>query len=490
MVRLRQQETKAFEIRPSGPSLDDEEDEESKLPSRWHLAIAANQIFLIYLYYSIVIPTANSFAASLDAPGGFAGGFAGVLVGASSIGAALVQPLYRLLLKRSYAVTFLVQVFLMLVGSILYALAGLADKWALLLVGRVIGGLGGSAYPILTYLSEAVGKKHRSNMMSIVMGVSRSLGYALGPVFAAALVYVDFHMGELTIDKRNNPGFFVALLCVGQLVAVSWSFPREGSELMDKNKTNERRLPSTSEEATEDKSKREKVMHLLTLSWFVVNDLVVSLPGAGASRFCFFFNLTRAFSSIAVLALDLCLGVECHKAASRSFPVEHPVERSARGRIHSVHNRPVAADREAHLQVHRCIHREVGSCDFSRLLRWFVHLWEWGWKRVGSGPDIALPGLELCLHERRHCAHDPPLLARHQSCQGLRSGKDAERALCRWVLGAGRRRRDRRSAESKRARRPLHGPPLLHFGHQPSPGEEILAEESKLEHEPASPSSL
>ena len=221
------------------PTLDDEEeDEESKLPSRWHLAIASNQIFLIYLYYSIVIPTAHVYADSLDAPGGFAGGFAGVVVGATSVGAAVVAPLYRLLLKRSYAVTFMVQACLMLVGSIIYALAGLANTWSLLLVGRVIGGLGGSAYPVMTYLSEAVGKKHRSNVTSIVIWISRSLGYALGPVFAAALVYVDFHMGELTIDKRNNPGFFVALLCVGQLVAVSWSFPREGSELMDKNKTN------------------------------------------------------------------------------------------------------------------------------------------------------------------------------------------------------------------------------------------------------------
>ena len=259
---------KAFEVTPSGPPppLDDEEDEESKLPSRWDLAIAANQTFLIYLYYSIVIPTAHTYAASLGAPRGFAG----VLVGATSIGAAMVQPLYRLLLKRSYAVTLLVQIGVMLVGSILYALAGLAGTWWLLLVGRVIGGLGGSTYPVLTYLSEAVGKKHRSNATSIVMGVSRSLGYALGPVFAAALVYVDFHMGELTIDKRNNPGFFVALICVGQQLAVSWSFPREGSKLMDKNKTNERRLPSTSEAASEDKTKREKVMHLLTLSWFVV----------------------------------------------------------------------------------------------------------------------------------------------------------------------------------------------------------------------------
>lgn len=251
------------------PTLDDdeeEEDEESKLPSRWHLAIASNQIFLIYLYYSIVIPTAHDYSASLGAPTGFAG----VLVGSTSVGAAVVAPLFRFLLKRSYAMALLVQIGVMLIGSIIYALAGLANTWSLLLVGRVIGGLGGSWYPVMTYLSEAIGKKHRSNVTSIVLGVSRSLGYALGPVFAAALVYVDFHMGELTIDKRNNPGFFVALLCVGQLVAVSWSFPREGSKLMDKNKTNERRLPSTSEAASEDKSKREKVMHLLTLSWFVV----------------------------------------------------------------------------------------------------------------------------------------------------------------------------------------------------------------------------
>merc|ERR1711934_1335985 len=231
------------------PTLDDdeEEDEESKLPSRWHLAIASNQIFLIYLYYSIVIPTAHDYSASLGAPTGFAG----VLVGSTSVGAAVVAPLFRFLLKRSYAMALLVQIGVMLIGSIIYALAGLANTWSLLLVGRVIGGLGGSWYPVMTYLSEAIGKKHRSNVTSIVLGVSRSLGYALGPVFAAALVYVDFHMGELTIDKRNNPGFFVALLCVGQLVAVSWSFPREGSKLMDKNK-------------------REKVMHLLTLSWFVV----------------------------------------------------------------------------------------------------------------------------------------------------------------------------------------------------------------------------
>jgi len=45
---------------------------------------------------------------------------------------------------------------------------------------------------------------------------------------------------------------------------------------VDKKETNESRLPTTSEAAAEDKSKKEKVVHLLTLSWFAVT--VFSCP--------------------------------------------------------------------------------------------------------------------------------------------------------------------------------------------------------------------
>ena len=72
----------------------------------------------MYLYYSIVIPTADSYSASFNPPPGLP--VPGILVGATSAGAAVVQPLYRVLLKRSFAGSLHFQCTAMLFGSILY----------------------------------------------------------------------------------------------------------------------------------------------------------------------------------------------------------------------------------------------------------------------------------------------------------------------------------------------------------------------------------
>ena len=47
-----------------------------------------------------------------------------------------------------------------------------------------------------TYISECVGKKHRSRITSYMAGLSRSLGLAFGPIVAAVLVFVDFDIGK------------------------------------------------------------------------------------------------------------------------------------------------------------------------------------------------------------------------------------------------------------------------------------------------------
>ena len=46
----------------------------------------------------------------------------------------------------------------------------------MLMFGRVIGGIGGSTYPLTTFVSEHVGKKHRTYVNSWILGVGRSLG--------------------------------------------------------------------------------------------------------------------------------------------------------------------------------------------------------------------------------------------------------------------------------------------------------------------------
>ena len=171
-------------------------------------------------------------------------------------------------------------------GSVLYSLSKLSKSKWMLLSSRVIGGLGGSFYPVNTFVAEHVGKKQRSKVTSWMVGTSRSLGLALGPVVAAVLVYVDFDIGELTIDRETNPGWTVAIACLVQtgfcesacdaivcfvalmtdlliltlfiltllilsialVSTVAWYFPRHGSRLMQKKaqgKLEERALPES-----------------------------------------------------------------------------------------------------------------------------------------------------------------------------------------------------------------------------------------------------
>ena len=164
-------------------------------------------------------------------------------------------------MRRSWAAALYAQILCMQVGGVLYALAKLADSWEMVIVARVVGGLGCNTTPVLTYLAEASSKKQSSAVIGMVVGAPRSLGYALGPVVAAALVFVDFHVGKLTVDKETNAGWTTALLGVAQTGAILWLFPRSGSKLMKRDEDG----PSASPEVP----LRELVMHRLMLGFIL-----------------------------------------------------------------------------------------------------------------------------------------------------------------------------------------------------------------------------
>ena len=163
----------------------------------------------------------------------------GIMVGASSVGGILLMPLYRILLKRSFAATLHFQLVLIQFGNVLYSLAKVADSIELLVAGRFLAGLGMSFYPVYQFIAEREGKKNRSNTMAL-LGIFRALGFSLGPIFAAVLlVYVDFNIGKLTVDKETNAGWSVAIFCAFQTALVVWFFPREGSKLLAARRTEE-----------------------------------------------------------------------------------------------------------------------------------------------------------------------------------------------------------------------------------------------------------
>ncbi len=150
-----------------------------------------------------MIPTSRQYAESLDAPKGFDG----IMVGAVAVGAAVFNYPYRWMLRKSFSLTMFFQIACMQVGSLLYSLAQVANKLELVVAGRLLGGCGASVYPVYQFVAEEVGKNKRSEVISLISGFGKSLGFALGPIFAACLAYVDFSIGEMDVDKDTNPGW-------------------------------------------------------------------------------------------------------------------------------------------------------------------------------------------------------------------------------------------------------------------------------------------
>jgi len=245
-------------------------DEDDRTVTKGILVVCFLQIALGCFYQTCTIPTARQYAEELNAPAHFDA----YTVGAVSIGSAVIQPLYRWLLSKSFAATMHFQLVCIQLGSILYSLAQVAGKMELLVVGRLLGGFGASQYPIYQFIAESVGKNHRSKVISLVSGFGKSFGFALGPIFAACVANVDFQLGDMVVDKETNPGWMVALLCVVQIALVVWVFPREGSKLIGKEKLSAD-LPESA--APNFMSLKAKVFHYFALSYVV---LMIALSNA------------------------------------------------------------------------------------------------------------------------------------------------------------------------------------------------------------------
>ena len=128
-------------------------------------------------------------------------------MGAVAVGAAVFNYPYRWMLRKSFSLTMFFQIICMQVGSLLYSLAQVANKLELVVAGRLLGGCGASVYPVYQFVAEEVGKNKRSEVISLISGFGKSLGFALGPISAATFAYVDFSIGEMDVDKDTNPGW-------------------------------------------------------------------------------------------------------------------------------------------------------------------------------------------------------------------------------------------------------------------------------------------
>lgn len=176
----------------------------------------------------ITIPTANEYAERLGAGRLFAGLMIGCLPILGIAGNLVNQKLLSCLpLKTIWILNSLGTV----LGSVLYALAGLMRfKWTLLIARGLMGFWSAFSLPGI-YVSHTVGLKRRSEILFYFSAVL-TLGCAVGPALAAMLeAFMKFiRIENLVLDSDTIPGWFMAvmyLLFTAKLILLLKDVPME-----------------------------------------------------------------------------------------------------------------------------------------------------------------------------------------------------------------------------------------------------------------------
>ncbi|CAK8993114.1 unnamed protein product [Durusdinium trenchii] len=192
------------EVKEEQPCLEDK----ARMPPVSSLLLIHYFLILCTVNLVITIPTANEYAERLGAGRLFAGLMIGCLPILSIAGNLCNQKLFACLpFKTIWVICSLGTV----LGSVLYALAGLMRfKWTLLISRGLMGFFSAFSLPGI-YVSHTVGVERRSEVLFYFSAVLQ-LGCAAGPALAAMLeASMKFiKINNLVLDSDTIPGWFMA----------------------------------------------------------------------------------------------------------------------------------------------------------------------------------------------------------------------------------------------------------------------------------------
>jgi len=155
---------------------------------------------------AMVLPLLPFYASSL----GVSAAGVGILVSSFSIAQLASAPFWGRLSDRHGRRRALL--FGLLITSVAYVLFALADSLALLLVSRVMQGLGGGTIGVVqAYVVDSSSSRERTKALGWLSAVS-SLGAVVGPAFGSAMI---------TLGGRAAPGFAAAGLAA-LVTAFGW----------------------------------------------------------------------------------------------------------------------------------------------------------------------------------------------------------------------------------------------------------------------------
>jgi len=172
------------------------------------------------------MPTVYSYCSDLGA----SYAFYGLVLSVFSITRMIVFiPVGRWADKRPYREVFAVTCFLSLVGCFLYGIAGYAENKWLLIIGRILSGLGASNTTLSrTYISQVCTADEFSKRIGLQMTLDL-FGVMVGPALIAIILKVDFTLwGWFQFNPNTAPGYIMAVVNL-ILMVLFWFFLEEVS---------------------------------------------------------------------------------------------------------------------------------------------------------------------------------------------------------------------------------------------------------------------
>ncbi|KAK3154901.1 hypothetical protein QOZ80_2BG0196400 [Eleusine coracana subsp. coracana] len=169
--------------------------------------------FLYMVNTYIIVPTADDYSVSLGA----AATVCGVIIGSMAVAQIFSSVYFSAWSNRSYFRPLVFSSIMLFCGNLLYALAYDMSSLTVLIVGRLLCGLGSARAVNRRYISDCVPLKIRLQASAGFVSAS-ALGMACGPALAG-LLQTKMKIYGLTFNQNTLPGW---VMCVAWLAYLFW----------------------------------------------------------------------------------------------------------------------------------------------------------------------------------------------------------------------------------------------------------------------------
>lgn len=169
--------------------------------------------FLYMVNTYIIVPTADDYSVSLGA----AATVCGVIIGSMAVAQVFSSVYFSAWSNKSYFRPLVFSSIMLFSGNLLYALAYDVNSLTVLILGRLLCGLGSARAVNRRYISDCVPLKIRLKASAGFVSAS-ALGMACGPAFAG-LLQTEFKIYGVTFNQNTLPGW---VMCVAWVANLFW----------------------------------------------------------------------------------------------------------------------------------------------------------------------------------------------------------------------------------------------------------------------------